>query len=87
MLKLPLQRTKRQADLLTVLRSLDARGQRRVRAATVAELLWPDARRQNANGQVFHLGAGVAGRMLRACKAVREVAPREYEIQRHRLDA
>lgn len=74
-----------QADLLTVLRGLHGRGQRRVRASTVAELLWPGARSQNANGQVFHLGAGVAGRMLKACKAVHEIAPREYEILSHRL--
>ena len=74
-----------QADLLNVLRELHGRGHRRVRAGTVAERLWPDARTQNANGQVFPLGAGVAGRMLRACKAVREVEPREYEILSHRL--
>lgn len=74
-----------QADLLNVLCSLYGRGYRRVRAGTVAELLWPAARTHNANGQVFPLGAGVAGRMLKACKAVREVAPREYEILRYRL--
>lgn len=75
-----------QADLLDALRALHSRGQRRVRASTVAELLWPGARTQNANGQVFPLGAGVAGRMLKACKAVREVTPREYEILSHRLN-
>ena len=74
-----------QADLLVALQDLHARGQRRVRASTVAEMLWPGARTHNANGQVFPLGAGVAGRMLKACKAVREVAPREYEILSHRL--
>jgi hypothetical protein len=74
-----------QTDLLNVLRELHGRGQRRVRAAMVAERLWPGARDHNANGQVFPLGAGVAGRMLKACKAVREIAPREYEIVSHRL--
>ncbi len=74
-----------QLDLLYVLRDLHRRGQRRVRAGTVAEQLWPGARTHNANGQVFPLGAGVAGRMLKACRAVREVAPREYEILSHRL--
>jgi hypothetical protein len=74
-----------QSDLLRVLRDLHGRGQRRVRAGTVAELLWPAGRTHNANGQVFPLGAGVAGRMLKACKAVREIAPREYEIVSNRL--
>lgn len=75
-----------QADLMTALRTLHGRGQHRIRAVTVAQLLWPTARTHNANGQVFNLGAGIAGRMLRACKAVREVAPREYEILSHRLE-
>lgn len=66
-----------QAELLGVLRDFHDRGQRRVRASTVAELLWPGARSQNTDGQVFPLGAGVAGRMLKARKAVREIAPRE----------
>mgnify|MGYP001231935621 CR=1 FL=1 len=74
-----------QADLLAVLRGLQASGRSRVRGGTVAGLLWPGARTHNANGQVFPLGAGVAGRMLKACKAVREVAPGEYEILSHRL--
>lgn len=59
-----------QADLLLVLRDLAGLGQLRERPSTVAERLWPDARTQNANGQVFPLGAGVAGRMLRKCNAV-----------------
>lgn len=74
-----------QADLLCTLRSLYERGQRRVRAVTVADHLWPGARSNNARGQVFNMSAGVAGRMLKACKAVREVSPREYEILGHRL--
>jgi len=75
-----------QVDLLNVLRSLYGRGQRKVRGGTVAELLWPGQRTHNANGQVFPLGAGVAGRMLKNCKAVREAGPGEYEILSHRLD-
>lgn len=74
-----------QEDLISALRSLYDSGQRRVRGGAVAELLWPNQRTHNANGQVFPLGAGVAGRMLRACKAVREVTPGEYEILSHRL--
>ncbi len=74
-----------QADLIDVLRGLHARGQRRVRGGTVAELLWPGRRTHNANGQVFPLGAGAAGGMLKRCKAVREVNPGEYEILSHRL--
>lgn len=74
-----------QADLLNALRQLHGGGQRSVRGGTVAELLWPGARTHNARGQVFPLGAGVAGRMLKACKAVREVTPGEYEILSHRL--
>lgn len=74
-----------QSDLLSALRDIHGRGQRRVRGSTVADLLWPDGRTHNARGQVFHLGAGVAGRMLKSCKAVREIAPGEYEILSHRL--
>lgn len=74
-----------QADLVTVLRALHARGHRRVRGGTVAALLWPGARSHNARGQVFPLGAGVAGRMLKASKAVRHVGAGEYEILSHRL--
>lgn len=70
---------------MNVLRSLYGLGRHRVRGGTVAELLWPGARSQNANGQVFHLGAGAAGRMLKACRAVREISPGEYEILSYRL--
>jgi len=70
---------------MTVLRELHSGGQVRVRAGAVAERLWLGARTHNANGQVFPLNAGIAGRMLKACKAVRKVAPREYEILSHRL--
>src|SRR6266852_7009076 len=72
-------------DLLRVLRDIYDRGQRRVAASTVAEILWPGGRTQNANGQVFPLSAGIAGRMLRRCKAVVEVRNREWEILPHRL--
>jgi hypothetical protein len=74
-----------QADLLNALRILYGDGYRRVRGSTVALLLWPGGRTHNANGQVFPLVAGVAGRMLKASKAVREVTPGEYEILSHRL--
>lgn len=74
-----------QTDLVNVLRQLHAKGYRRVRGGVVADLLWPLSRTHNARGQVFHLGSGIAGRMLKACKAVREVGPGEYEILSHRL--
>lgn len=74
-----------QQDLLTALRKLHKTGIKHVSAGFVAELLWPDSRRQNANGQVFHLSAGAAGRMLRRCHAVREYRNRIWEILPHRL--
>lgn len=74
-----------QSDLLAVLRDMHARGQSTVRANSVAEALWPNGRTHNANGQVFTLSAGAAGRMLRACNAVSESSPREWQILAHRL--
>jgi hypothetical protein len=74
-----------QSDLLSVLRDMHLRGKSTVRANTVAEALWPNGRTNNANGQVFMLSAGAAGRMLRACKAVSEISPREWQILAHRL--
>ena len=56
-----------------------------LRANTLAERLWPDGRRQNANGQVFHLGSAVAARLLRRCPAVRETEPRLWQILPHRV--
>lgn len=69
-----------QDDLLRALRVLRTKGYRVVSAATVAEQLWPNTRSQNSHGQVFHLGAGIAGRMLRKCRAVAERSPRQWEI-------
>lgn len=63
-----------------ILRDLYTEGNRIIRAATVAERMWPESRRKNARGQVFHLGAGVAGSMLRAHKATHEIRPREWLI-------
>jgi hypothetical protein len=54
-------------------------------ANMLAERLWPKGRRQNANGQVFHLGAAVAARLLRRCPAVREREPLRWEILPHRI--
>jgi hypothetical protein len=56
-----------------------------LRANTLAERLWPDGRRQNANGQVFHLGSAVAARLLRRCPAVCEMEPRLWQILPHRV--
>lgn len=62
------------------LKVLLARGHRTVRAQTVADVMWPNARHNNSNGQVFNLSSGVAGRMLRRCRAAYEVRNREWEI-------
>jgi hypothetical protein len=71
--------------VLAALRVLYDRGHRRIRASTLAETLWPEGRGHNSNGQVFPLSAGVAGRMLRKCRAVWEAEPRIWEIIPERL--
>lgn len=58
-----------------------------LRANCLAERLWPQGRRQNSNGQVFHLGAAVAAQLLRRCPAVREKESRLWEILPHKLPA
>lgn len=73
------------SQFLVALRLLQAKGVIRFRAGTLAELLWPDTRSQNANGQVFNLAAGIAGRLLRRSHLVREVAHGEWAIKTHRL--
>lgn len=70
---------------MAVLRVMHRDGYRFVRAAVVAERLWPNGRTHNANGQVFNLAAPVAARMLRRCPAVTEVEPRRWEIIPERL--
>lgn len=74
-----------QADVLRELEAMHASGIRSFRANTLAERLWPDQRRQNTNGQVFPLGSGVAGRMLRRCAAVIKVRECEWQIIPERL--
>lgn len=74
-----------QSVLLSVLRDMHAPGKNTVRANTVAEALWPNARPYNANGQIFALSAGVAGCMLKADKALSEISLREWQILAHRL--
>jgi hypothetical protein len=64
---------------------MHSEGMATFRANVLAERLWPNGRRQNANGQVFHLGAAVAGRLLRNCSAVWEKEPRLWEILPHKL--
>lgn len=68
------------ARLSAVLSELYARGQRTVSAGQVAELLWPDSRRSNAQGQTMHVGSAVAARMLRRTRGVTEIEPRQWEI-------
>ena len=58
-----------------------------LRANLLAERLWPSGRRQNSNGQVFHLGAAVAAQLLRRCPAVWEKESRLWEILPHKLPA
>ncbi len=70
---------------MRVIAQMHAEGVVTLRANSVAERLWPDRRHHNANGQVFHLGAAVAARLLRQCAAVREKQPRLWEILPHRL--
>ena len=60
-------------------------GVKTLAANMLAERLWPNGRRQNAKGQVFHLSAAVAARLLRRCPAVREREPRRWEILPHRI--
>ena len=74
-----------QDDLRTVLRQLHARGVEEVAASTIAELLWPNGRHNNARGQVFHLGASVAARMLRQCPAVFEAESKRWILVPERL--
>ncbi|WP_162472922.1 hypothetical protein [Methylotuvimicrobium alcaliphilum] len=74
-------------EVLAALRILRDSGQVRIRAATLAETLWPGRRDHNSNGQVFHLSAGIAGRMLRRCPAVIEIEPRIWEIIDERLES
>lgn len=74
-----------QDDLLRALRTLYAKGYKVVSAATVAEQIWPNGRSHNSNGQVFHLSAGIAGRMLRKSCAVVEMKPRQWTIAAERF--
>ncbi len=73
------------AVVLREIAAMHAEGLRTLRANTLAERLWPGRRQHNANGQVFHLGSGVAARLLRKCPAVREKQWRLWEILPHRL--
>lgn len=76
------------ADLvLHELAAMHSEGVVTLRANSFAERLWPGRRHHNANGQVFHLGAATAARLLRACPAVREKEHRLWEILPHRLPA
>lgn len=76
-----------QRRLLAALQAMQARGVVRFRASSLAEQLWPATRGQNANGQVFNLAAGIAGRLLRRSPLVREVTGGEWAIRTHRLQA
>jgi len=73
------------SDVLSALKVLRERGHTTIRAVTLAEILWPGRRHHNSNGQVFHLSAGIAGRMLRRCSAVYEIEPRVWQIIDERL--
>ena len=73
------------SDVLAALKILRERGHTTIRAAQLAEILWPGRRHQNSNGQVFHLSAGIAGRMLHRCPAVYEIESRVWQIIDERL--
>jgi len=72
-------------DLEALIARLHRQGQTTLSAGEVARHLWPNSRGQNVNGQVFPLGAGAAGRMLRRCKVVWEIEPRRWAIIPERL--
>lgn len=74
-------------QILDALRTMYSHGQTTVTAANVADVMWPDCRRHNANGQAFNLAAGVAGRMLRQCRAVYEIHNRVWQIIPERISA
>ena len=76
-----------QVAVLREIAAMHSEGMATLRANTLAERLWPDGRRQNSNGQVFHLGASVAAQLLRRCPAVREKESRLWEILPHKLPA
>ena len=62
------------------LKTLRDRGVTLVSAQQVADVLWPNARHNNSNGQTMNLASGIAGRMLRRSRAVIEVGNRRWEI-------
>ena len=66
--------------LVDCLQSFLDDGTLRITASMVAERLYPGARTQNANGQVFNLAAGSVGRQLRRCRGVSEIEPRVWQI-------
>ena len=71
--------------VMHMIAEMHAEGVATLRANSLAERLCPDGRHHNANGQVFHLGAAVAARLLRQCPAVREKETRLWEILPYRL--
>lgn len=66
--------------IIDALNALHNQGYRTVSAATVADIMWPNARHDNAHGQTHNMAAGVAGRILRGCRAVHEINSRQWEI-------
>ena len=67
------------------LRVLQDRGATVVSAQQVADVLWPNARHNNSNGQTMNLASGIAGRMLRRSRVAIEVSNRRWEIISARL--
>jgi hypothetical protein len=72
-------------DIDSALRQLIAKGQTTIRANQLADLLWPNARHNNARGQVFNLASGVAGKMLARHKGVIRRSVGTWEIVSARL--
>lgn len=72
-------------QVMRELQAMHVAGVKTIRANLLAEHLWPSGRRHNSKGQVFHLGAATAARLLRRCPAAWEKEPRLWEILPHRL--
>ena len=68
-------------ELVSCLRSLCESGVFVVTAGRVADLMYPDAKQQNSNGQCFNLSSGTVGRMLRRTQGVYENRPRVWTIE------
>ena len=49
-------------------------------AAMLADVLWPNSRHTNSNGQCFALNAGAAGVLLRRFRVAEELPDRQWRL-------